>query len=58
MSALASETTPMPSAFVAFAIAIAALIVFTHRANLRRFALGVEARVDRTRLLPRWRRSV
>ena len=39
-----------------FAIAIAVLIVFTHRANIARLARGEEHRFDKARLLRRLRR--
>ena len=42
---------------LAFAIAAAALLVFTHRANLRRLAAGTESRFAQARLLHRLRRG-
>ena len=38
----------------AFAIAIAVLIVFTHRSNIMRLARGEEYRFEKARLLQRW----
>lgn len=39
-----------------FAIAIAALIVFSHRANLMRMRTGTESRFEKAMLLRRWTR--
>ena len=39
-----------------FAVAIAALIVFTHRANLMRMRTGTESRFEKAMLLRRWAR--
>lgn len=39
-----------------FAVAIAALLLFTHRANLARLRTGTESRFDKARLLHRWAR--
>lgn len=48
---------PGAAALTAFALATAALIVFTHRANLLRLARGAEHRFEKARLLHRlWRR--
>jgi glycerol-3-phosphate acyltransferase PlsY len=44
-----------PNALAAFAIAIALLIVFTHRGNIVRLARGEEYRFDKARLLRRRR---
>ncbi|WP_036138873.1 glycerol-3-phosphate 1-O-acyltransferase PlsY [Aerolutibacter daejeonensis] len=42
---------------LAFAVAAAALLVFTHRANLQRLAAGTELRFAQARLLHRLRRG-
>lgn len=39
-----------------FAVAIAALILFTHRANLMRMRAGTESRFEKAMLLRRWTR--
>ena len=39
-----------------FALAIALLLVFTHRANLARLRAGTESRFEKVRLLHRWAR--
>ncbi len=44
---------PLPPALSALAIALAVLLVFTHRANLARLASGTENRFDKARLLKR-----
>ncbi|NOT88619.1 MAG: glycerol-3-phosphate 1-O-acyltransferase PlsY [Lysobacter sp.] len=41
---------------VAFAIAVALLLLFTHRANLARLRAGTESRFEKARLLHRWAR--
>ncbi|MFZ5635000.1 MAG: glycerol-3-phosphate 1-O-acyltransferase PlsY [Pseudomonadota bacterium] len=41
---------------LAFAIAVAGLLVFTHRANLARLRAGTESRFEKARLLHRWLR--
>ncbi len=41
---------------LAFALAIALLLVFTHRANLARLRAGTESRFEKARLLHRWAR--
>jgi acyl phosphate:glycerol-3-phosphate acyltransferase len=40
----------------AFAIAVAALIVFSHRANLARLRAGTESRFEKAMLMRRWMR--
>jgi glycerol-3-phosphate acyltransferase PlsY len=35
-------------------VAIALLLVYTHRANLARLRAGTESRFDKARLLHRW----
>jgi len=44
---------PLPNALAALAIALAVLLVFTHRANLARMRAGDENRFDKARLLRR-----
>lgn len=39
---------------LAYALAVAAFIVFTHRGNLQRLAAGSEHRFERVRLFKRW----
>ena len=39
-----------------FALAIALLLIFTHRANLARLRAGTESRFEKARLLHRWAR--
>ena len=38
----------------ALALALALLLIFKHRANLRRLAAGTESRFERVRVLGRW----
>jgi len=45
---------PGDRALLAFAAAAAALVVFTHRANLQRLRTGTEHRFERARVLARW----
>ncbi len=40
-----------------FAVSIAVLLLFTHRANLQRLFAGTENRFERARVLTRWRRA-
>ena len=47
--------SPLPLALGVFAIALAVLLVFTHRSNLARLASGTENRFDKTRVLKRRR---
>jgi len=44
---------PLPAALAALAIALAVLLVFTHRANLARMRAGDENRFEKARLLRR-----
>ncbi len=44
---------PLPAALAALAIALAVLLVFTHRANLARMRAGDESRFEKARLLRR-----
>ncbi|MEE4304452.1 MAG: glycerol-3-phosphate 1-O-acyltransferase PlsY [Wenzhouxiangella sp.] len=44
---------PLPNALAALAIALAVLLVFTHRANLARMRAGDENRFEKARLLKR-----
>lgn len=47
--------TPAATATLfAFALAMAALVVFTHRGNLGRLRAGTESRFERARVLARW----
>lgn len=46
---------PLPLALVVFAIALAVLLVFTHRSNLSRLASGTENRFEKARVLKRRR---
>lgn len=46
---------PLPNALAGFALATAALIVFTHRSNLARLRAGTENRFDKARILRRRR---
>ncbi|HEX3124847.1 MAG TPA: glycerol-3-phosphate 1-O-acyltransferase PlsY [Rhodanobacteraceae bacterium] len=46
-----------PNAPAPFAIAVALLVVFTHRSNIARLARGEEYRFDKARLLHRMRRG-
>ena len=48
---------PSDPARLAFAIAAAALLVYTHRGNLQRLRAGTESRFERARLFHRVRRS-
>ena len=45
---------PGDRALLAFAAAAAALVVFTHRANLQRLRTGTEHRFERAQVLARW----
>jgi len=49
---LAAATSAAP-ALVAFAVAVALLIVFTHRGNIERLVRGTEYRFDKARVLHR-----
>ncbi len=49
---LADDATRWP--MLAFALAVAVLIVFTHRLNLRRLWRGEELRFERARVFARW----
>lgn len=44
---------PLPGALAVFAIAVAVLLLYTHRGNLRRLAVGSENRFDKVRLFRR-----
>lgn len=46
---------PLPMALAVFAIALAVLLVFTHRSNLSRLASGTENRFEKARVLKRRR---
>jgi glycerol-3-phosphate acyltransferase PlsY len=48
---------PVDAARFAFGLVVGALIVYTHRDNLRRLRAGSESRFERARLLHRARRS-
>ena len=48
---------PLDVVRFAFAVVVAALIVYTHRDNLRRLRAGTESRFERARLFHRARRS-
>jgi glycerol-3-phosphate acyltransferase PlsY len=54
-AALAIATDAAPPR-LAFAVAVAGLLVFTHRANLARLRAGTESRFEKARLLHRWSR--
>lgn len=54
-AALAIATGALPPR-LAFAVAVAGLLVFTHRANLARLRAGTESRFEKARLLRRWLR--
>lgn len=44
---------PLPAALAAFSVAIPALLLYTHRSNLRRLAAGSENRFEKARLFRR-----
>ena len=53
IAVLAWLTHADASSRLAFSIAIAALLLFTHRANLARLRAGTESRFEKARLLHR-----
>jgi glycerol-3-phosphate acyltransferase PlsY len=53
--ALALQPGDAPAALVGFAVAMAMLLVYTHRANVQRMVRGVEDRKHAVMLLPRLR---
>jgi glycerol-3-phosphate acyltransferase PlsY len=55
--AAVSALPPFDAARLAFGVGVAALIVFTHRDNLRRLRAGTESRFERARLFHRARRT-
>ncbi len=54
--ALLAVTTHAEPVRLSFAIAVALLLLFTHRANIARLRAGTESRFEKARLLHRWAR--
>lgn len=52
--ALLAVLTGAETARLAFAVGAAALLLYTHRANLARLRTGTESRFERARVLGRW----
>lgn len=54
--AILALATPADAARLAFAVAVAVLLLFTHRANIARLRAGTESRFEKARLLHRMMR--